>query len=229
MATSRAASAGRPAANTPNGAARIASPSLQACRCWAEMGAARPRRRFSRVPRSLKPAPRNGPSSRSAIHWCQAASTWATVSAEPCAASSSPEKMAYSVSSVPAGSSSTYPSMRPQRRRICEGFMFSAGAPSASPTASPSIAPRARSRTEPPAVGTAGSAGGRCAALMVRAVLSYGPDRRPGPRGAGRLRAAGLYPCHATARLSCPGRQGHPVDSLGRHPDGPSEGPRKGV
>ena len=55
IATSRAASAGRPAAKTPKGAARMARPSLQACRCWAEMGAARPRRRFSRVPRSLKP------------------------------------------------------------------------------------------------------------------------------------------------------------------------------
>ena len=109
IATRRAASAGRPAAKTPKGAARMARPSLQACRCWAEMGAARPRRRFSSVPRSLKPAPRNGPSSRSAIQWCQAASTWAAVSAEPCRASSRPEKIAYSVSSVPAGSSVTKP------------------------------------------------------------------------------------------------------------------------
>ncbi|CAM5315836.1 hypothetical protein SVIOM342S_04323 [Streptomyces violaceorubidus] len=101
IAASRAASAGRPAANTPCGAARMASPSLQACRCWAEIGAARPRRRFSRVPRSLKPAPRNGPSSRSAIHSCQAVSTWAWVSAAPWRASSRPEKIAYSVSSVP--------------------------------------------------------------------------------------------------------------------------------
>ena len=77
------------------------------------MGAARPRRRFSRVPRSLKPAPRNGPSSRSAIHWCQAASTCATVSAEPCRASSRPEKIAYSVSSVPAGSRSRSPDAAP--------------------------------------------------------------------------------------------------------------------
>ncbi|CAM5477366.1 hypothetical protein SCALM49S_08772 [Streptomyces californicus] len=42
----------------------MARPSLQACRCCAEIGAARPRRRFSRVPRSLNPAPRNGPSSQ---------------------------------------------------------------------------------------------------------------------------------------------------------------------
>lgn len=145
-ATSRAASSGRPAAKTPNGAARIASPSLQACRCWAVIGAVRPRRRFSSVPRSLNPAPRNGPSSRSAIHRCQAASTRAVVSPEPYRASSSPEKIAYSVSSVPAGCSATYPVMRPQRRRISEGLRFSAGAPSASPTASPSRAPRPRAR-----------------------------------------------------------------------------------
>ncbi|RPK72100.1 hypothetical protein EES42_12555 [Streptomyces sp. ADI95-17] len=148
-ATSRAASSGRPAAKTPNGAARIARPSLQACRCWAEIGAASPRRRFSSVPRSLNPAPRNGPSSRSAIHRCQARSTCVTVSAEPCRASSSPEKIAYSVSSVPAGSSLTKPSIRPQRRRISEGRRFSAGAPSASPTASPSSEPRARSARSP--------------------------------------------------------------------------------
>lgn len=92
-----------------------------------------------------EPGPRNGPSSRSAIQWCQARSTWETSSAEPCRASSSPEKMAYSVSSVPAGSSLTKPSIRPQRRRISEGRRFSAGAPSASPTASPSSAPLARS------------------------------------------------------------------------------------
>lgn len=92
-----------------------------------------------------EPGPRNGPSSRSAIQWCHARSTWETSSAEPCRASSSPEKMAYSVSSVPAGSSLTNPSIRPQRRRISEGRRFSAGAPSASPTASPSSAPLARS------------------------------------------------------------------------------------
>ncbi|SCD72025.1 hypothetical protein GA0115245_128327 [Streptomyces sp. di188] len=103
IAVSRAASSGCPAACTPYGAARIASPSLQAWRCWAEMGAARPRRRFSRVPRSLKPAPRKGPSARSAIHSCQAASTCAGVSAESWRAASRPEKIAYSVSSVPAG------------------------------------------------------------------------------------------------------------------------------
>ncbi len=124
----------------------MARPSLQACRCCAEIGAARPRRRFSRVPRSLNPAPRNGPSSRSAIQWCHARSTSETSSAEPCRASSNPEKIAYSVSSVPAGSSLTNPSIRPQRRRISEGRRFSAGAPSASPTASPSSAPLARSR-----------------------------------------------------------------------------------
>ncbi|CAM5726387.1 hypothetical protein SANTM175S_04087 [Streptomyces antimycoticus] len=164
IATSRAASAGRPAAKTPKGAARMASPSLQACRCWAEMGAARPRRRFSSVPRSLKPAPRNGPSSRSAIHSCQALSTWAGVRAEPCRASSSPEKIVYSVSSVPDGVSATKPSIRPQRSRICDGFRFSAGAPRASPTARPSRAPRARScgvRRRPGARGS-GNAGDRC-------------------------------------------------------------------
>ncbi len=153
IATRRAASAGLPAANTPNGAARIARPSLHACRCCAEIGAARPRRRFSSVPRSLNPAPRNGPSSRSAIHSCHADSTWPTVSAEPCSASSRPEKIAYSVSSVPAGSSDTKPSMRPHRSLIWDGFMFSAGAPRASPTASPSSAPLARS------LGTAGPCG----------------------------------------------------------------------
>lgn len=137
----------------------MARPSLQACRCWAEIGAARPLRRFSSVPRSLKPAPRKGPSSRSAIQWCQAASTCRGVSAEPCRARSSPEKIAYSVSSVPAGVSVTYPVMRPQRARISDGFMFSAGAPSASPTASPSSAPRARSRrpTASPGAGTEGT------------------------------------------------------------------------
>lgn len=98
------------------------------------------------MPRSENPAPRNGPSSRSAIQWCQARSTWETVRAEPWRASSSPEKIAYSVSSVPAGSSDTKPSMRPHFARISDGFMFSAGAPSASPTASPRRAPLARSR-----------------------------------------------------------------------------------
>ena len=94
--------------------------------------------------------------------------------------------------------------------------MFSAGAPSASPTASPSSAPRARSRTASPA-GPAGCRGRRARCAHVRAVLSYGPDRRRA-RGAARPGCGPLrcYPCHATARLSCPGRQGHPVDRSGR-------------
>ncbi len=110
------------------------------------------------MPRSLKPAPRKGPSARSAIHSCQAASTWAGVRAEPWRARRRPEKIAYSVSSVPAGLSATNPVMRPQRARISEGFMFSAGAPSASPTARPSSAPRARSRSSAafPGAGTEG-------------------------------------------------------------------------
>jgi hypothetical protein len=164
------------------------------------MGAARPRRRFSSVPRSLKPAPRNGPSSKSASQWCHAASASATVRSEPCRASSSPEKIAYSVSSVPAGSSATKPSMRPHLRRISEGSMFSAGAPSASPTARPSSAPRARSHPDPGA------------GKLVVSTASR-------PLSSGALR---WHPCHVRGSATPVGGRRHPPDASHRRLGGHS-------
>ncbi|CAM5722333.1 hypothetical protein STENM223S_03444 [Streptomyces tendae] len=135
IAASRAASSGRPAACTPYGAARIASPSLQACRCWAEMGRGQTTAQVLQRAALAEPGAAEG--AFGAVRDPLVPGRLDVRGGERGAVPGGQQAGEDRVLGVVRAGRGVVPSpvMRPHFARISEGFMFSAGAPIASPTA----------------------------------------------------------------------------------------------